>query len=72
MLCVVWRYQFPFSPSGTALFTQQKRASPGDGLITQPTRAQRQRAFSPLTCAQVLFSVVYGETYGGGSRLIKR
>nr|DAI88517.1 MAG TPA: hypothetical protein [Caudoviricetes sp.] len=28
---------------GTALFTQQKRASPGDGLITQSTRAKRKR-----------------------------
>ncbi|EFH9581041.1 hypothetical protein F9S53_02260 [Escherichia coli] len=26
---------------GTALFTQQTRASPGDGLITQSTRAQK-------------------------------
>ncbi|EDQ7035342.1 hypothetical protein GZ274_002390 [Salmonella enterica] len=29
---------------GTALFTQQKRASPGDGPITQSTRAKRKRS----------------------------
>lgn len=53
---------------GTVLFTQQTRVSPGDGLITQPTRAQSQRAISPLTSAQVPFSVVCEEINGGGSR----
>nr|DAL27555.1 MAG TPA_asm: hypothetical protein [Caudoviricetes sp.] len=51
VLCVVWRYQF-VSLSGTALFTQDTRASPGDGLITQSTRAAVNRRCSSVLCME--------------------
>nr|DAV66413.1 MAG TPA: hypothetical protein [Caudoviricetes sp.] len=46
-----WRCQFPFV-SGTALFTQDTRASPGDGLITQSTRAAVNRRCSSVLCME--------------------
>lgn len=51
----------------TALFTQQKRASPGDGLITQSTRARGWRLQSPTNAGALLCCV--WRKFGGGSRL---
>ncbi|MBK2610807.1 hypothetical protein FKL19_19585 [Raoultella ornithinolytica] len=56
VLCVVWRCQFPFV-SGTALFTQDKRASPGGGLITQSTRAAANRRCSSVLCMEKIPAV---------------
>ncbi|MGJ35465.1 hypothetical protein D9E46_18660 [Escherichia coli] len=45
--------------AGTALFTQQKRVSPCDGLITQSTRAKRKRSLKPPTNAGALLCCVW-------------
>ncbi|CBG89369.1 putative prophage membrane protein [Citrobacter rodentium ICC168] len=48
LLCVVLAVPVPsLEVPGTALFTQETRASPGDGLITQSTRALRKWSSHP-------------------------
>lgn len=42
---------------GTALFTQQTRASPGDGLITQSTRTRGWQLQLPTNAGALLCCV---------------